>query len=551
MFLEKLLGLIWKGLMKKIKSIRIVGGGSAGWMTAAALITHRPDIDIRVIESPKIPTIGVGEGTIGPFRKFLDLIGVKDTDFMKACDANYKLGVCFKNFYEKNDEVFHYPFGEPNLAGNTWGLNDWTFKKILYPDTPYSDYADCVSPVMALINENKLFRNKKGTLPNFDFNHDATFHFDAVKFAAWLRDKYCIPRGVVHMPQELTQWELGENGIETFYLDNQDWNPMKADLFIDCTGFRSLLLGKIMKEPFESYLDILPNNCAWATRIPYKNKEKEIFGWTHCEAIDHGWVWTIPLWSRIGTGYVFSDQFVSADDALKEFKLHLKKERNLSDKEIEKLTFRKIPMRVGIHIKLWVKNVCAIGLSAGFMEPLEGNGLYSVHEFIINLLRTLDRGPVSQWDRDAYTTTCKSTFRAFAEFVAFHYALSHRNDTNYWKAISNKVFDKDMSNDLITPWIYGLKHSMNARMNHHMFSTVGGAHYIAMGMHWLPTDIPDQMYLQNNPNYKTKNTQQYYHQQWGGAVKCLNDKKKEWQRLVKKAPKLYNFLKKEIYTDEN
>ena len=84
-----------------------------------------------------------------------------------------------------------------------------------------------------------------------------------------------------------------------------------------------------------------------------------------------------------------------------------------------------------------------------------------------------------------------------------------------------------------------------------MFSTVGGAHYIAMGMHWLPTDIPDQMYLQNNPNYKTKNTQQYYHQQWGGAVKCLNDKKKEWQRLVKKAPKLYNFLKKEIYTDEN
>ena len=107
--------------MKEIKSIRIIGGGTAGWMTAAALVTHCPQVDIRVIESPKIPTIGVGEGTIGQFRQYLDLIGVKDTDFMKASDANYKLSIAFKNFYKKNNETFHYPFCPPDLEGNHSG----------------------------------------------------------------------------------------------------------------------------------------------------------------------------------------------------------------------------------------------------------------------------------------------------------------------------------------------------------------------------------------------------------------------------------------------
>ena len=533
--------------MKKIKSVRIIGGGSAGWMTAAALITHCPDLDIRVIESPKIPTVGVGEATIGQFRQYLDLIGVKDTDFMKASDATYKLSIAFKNFYKKNNETFHYPFCPPDMSGNDSQLNDWVYKKILFPDTPYSDYADSVSSVMALVKENKMSKNIKKTLSQFDFTRDVAFHFDAVKFGQWLRDKFCIPKGVVHVPQELTQWELGENGIETFYLDNQHGNPMKADLFIDCTGFKSMLLGKIMKEPFESYLDILPNNCAWATRLPYKNKEKEIVGWTHCEAIDHGWVWTIPLWSRIGTGYVFSDQYVSHENALKEFQAHLKKERNLNDKEIEKLTFKKIPMRVGIHKNLWVKNVCAIGLSAGFIEPLESNGLFTVHEFIINLIRTLKRGSVSQWDRDVFTSICKSTFKSFAEFVAFHYALSHRDDTDYWKAISNKKLPNTIFNDQITPWTYGFKHIISAKMNHHFFNGIGGYHYVATGMHWLPTDLADQMYQRNSPNYTTQDASAYYKEKWGPIVERLNKKKERWKEAAKKERTLYSFLEQNIY----
>ena len=140
----------------------------------------------------------------------------------------------------------------------------------------------------------------------------------------------------------------------------------KANLYIDCTGFKSLLLGQNLKEEFINYSDRLPNDSAWATKIEYKDKEKQLVPYTHCTAIDNGWVWTIPLWSRIGTGYVYSSQFVDDDTALKQFKKFLK---------TDQLDFKKIKMKVGIHKRLWVKNVCAIGLAAGFIEPLESNGL--------------------------------------------------------------------------------------------------------------------------------------------------------------------------------
>ena len=146
---------------------------------------------------------------------------------------------------------------------------------------------------------------------------------------------------------------------------------------------------------------MLPNNSAWATRKPYKDKRNELVAYTNCTAIENGWVWNIPLWSRIGTGYVYSDKFVDDDTALKQFQKHL---------GTDELEFKKIKMRVGIHEKLWHKNVAAIGLSAGFIEPLESNGLFSVHEFVIKLVRALNREKVSQWDKDNYTYQCNKQF---------------------------------------------------------------------------------------------------------------------------------------------
>jgi len=495
-----------------VKSITIVGGGSAGWMTAATLLKAFPNKNISLIESPNIATIGVGESTIQGIRKWIKYLEIDDRDFLSATEGSYKLSIKFTDFYKKG-ESFHYPFGDPNTHKNLSGLNDWWFKKFVYPQTPNSDYADCTYPLqMAYVNQNK-FNKEKTTY---------AYHLDATKFGIWLRDKYCIPRGIKHIKEEIETIEQDEDGIVSLN------NKHKADLFIDCTGFKSLLLNKTLNEPFESYADLLPNNAAWATKIPYQDKQKQLVPYTTCTAVQNGWVWNIPLWSRIGTGYVYSDKYISDDDALKQFQNYLK------TKELE---FRNIKMKVGIHRRLWVKNVCAIGLAAGFIEPLESNGLYSVHEFLFYLIRNLQREKVSQWDKDNFTFQCKHLFRDFAEFVALHYALSHREDTPYWKANFNKQWEEKLIN-LKPTLINGFLTASFDRSKNYRFNNFGGLHCIAAGMNWSPTDRFTLEYTSECDIHALK-------RKWESFIKQLNLRKKEYNKQITKELRLYSFLHKD------
>ena len=511
----------------KVDNIMIVGGGSAGWMAAATLIKCFPDKSITLIESPNIPTVGVGESTIAQIRGWITLLGIKDEDFIPHTDASYKLSIKFTDFYKKG-EAFHYPFGEPNCDNNIVRHNDWWFKKMYKPETPNSDYADCLFPQMALVNENKCFSNEDNKIP-FNLKKDSAFHFDATKFGLWLRDHYCLPRGVKHIKEDVKTIEQDENGIKSLNKKH------KADLFIDCTGFKSLLLGETLKEEFISFEDLLPNNKAWATKIPYKNKKKELECYTNCTAIENGWVWNIPMWTRIGTGYVYSDKFVDDETALKEFQKHLGKRapKNKSD-------YKNIKMRVGVHKRLWVKNVAAIGLSAGFIEPLESNGLYSVHEFLEELVRNLKREKVSQWDRDNFTFACRQKFQNFAEFVALHYALSHRDDTEYWKANLNKEWSKEVSERINTLAEGTLKYVVDRNFNYH-HDEQGGVHCIAAGMNWAPTDLHTLM--KKNIN----NDMNYWDNRFKTATDNLEHKKNQWKTAVKNVPSLHDFLLHNYY----
>jgi hypothetical protein len=516
----------------KVNNILIVGGGSSGWMTAATLIRCFPKKQITLIESPNIATVGVGESTIGQIRQWTSLLGIKDEEFIPYTDASYKLSIKFTDFYKKG-ESFHYPFGKPNIENNLSNLNDWWFKKILHPKTPYSDYANCIYPQMALVNENKCFHNNENSIP-FDFFKDTAFHFDATKFGIWLRDNYCIPRGVKHIKEEIKSVEQDANGILSLN------NKYKADLYIDCTGFKSLLIGETLKEEFISFSDLLPNNSAWATRIPYIDKKKELVSYTNCTAIENGWVWNIPLWSRIGTGYVYSDKFIDDDAALKQFKKYLMKIEPYKLIPCDHLEFKKIKMKVGIHKRLWVKNVCAIGLSAGFIEPLESNGLFSVHEFLLELVRNLQRENVSQFDRDNFTYTCRNIFQNFAEFVALHYALSHRDDTEYWRNNLNKEWSKDVI-ERKTTLALGIQQAIIDRNLAFHHSLDGGLHCIASGMHWAPTDLFSLIKCNSN------NDINHWNNMFEKATKNLENKKTNWKNSVKNVPSLYNFLKKNYY----
>jgi len=520
--------------------IVIVGGGSAGWMSASTLISQFPQKRITVIESPRVPIIGVGESTIGGINDWCNLIGIKDTDFMKYTDASYKLGIKFTNFYKKDSGSFYYPFGKTDTDGNISDRNEWYFKKMKYPDTPIGDYSDCLYPIMALIRQNKLFRNEDGALRLFKMNEDTAYHFDATSFGIWLRDTYCKPKGVVHIQADVIDVITNEEGIDHLVLDNGD--HVKADLFIDCTGFKSILLAGAMKEPFVSYEHILPNNSAWATRIPYTNKREQLVSCTECEAIQNGWVWNIPLWSRIGSGYVYSDKFIRDEDALEEFKSFLKTKNMYSDD----LEFKNLKMRIGIHKRLWVKNVCAIGLSAGFIEPLESSGLYTVHEFLVKLVRTLNRGngPVSQWDKDAFSSSCIIQFSKFSEFVALHYALSHRDDTPYWVANLKKEYCRDLIDQVHTPFsrvpeLSWFVHAIESRLRlfHYGFDN-SGTHCIFTGMNYFPADRTSLTAYTHPPISDHDIELRGEH-----ATQHLNMKKALWDEIVKNAPILVDFLK--------
>jgi tryptophan halogenase len=506
-----------------VNNIIIIGGGTAGWMTASTLIKCFPYKNISLIESPNISTVGVGESTLGQIRGWQALLDIKDKDFLVECDATYKLSIKFTDFYQKG-ESFHYPFGRPAIEPDDH-LNDWWGKKFLYPETPYSDYATCNYSQMALVNENKCFFNEPSVIP-FDFYRNTAFQFDATKFGLWLRDNVCIPAGLKHIKEEIKTIEQDKNGIKTL---NKKY---KADLFIDCTGFKSLLLEQTLKEPFIDLADTLPNNSTWATKIPYTDKRKQLVGYTNCTAVENGWIWNIPLWSRMGCGYVYSDKFISDDDALKEFQKHI---------GTTELDFQKIKFRTGIHQRLWVKNVCAIGLSAGFIEPLESNGLYSIHEFIHQLVRTLQRGPVSQWDKDTFTVMCKGTYYGFMEFLAMHYSLSHRQDTPYWRDNFNRQWDEDVLNLVPVKPYEGFQRAIYDRgFNYSFPNDGGGLHCIAAGMHWGPIDVPSLIKDMDGGVGTHKKI-------WQKITDRLDKRKHDWKRAIKDAPIMYDFLKENYY----
>ncbi len=525
----------------KSDKITIVGGGSAGWMTAATLIKFFPHKQITVIESATVPTVGVGESTLGQIRGWMHALDIEPEQFMKATDASFKLSIKFIDFYKSGAGGFHYPFGRPFLPKQTqiFGLSDWSLKKALHPETQVQDYCRTFFPAMSLVDRNRFSRNTDGQLDNFDCDKNVAFHFDATKFGAWLRDKYCLPKGVQHIIADVKDVQLGDQGIH--HLTFGDGQKVAADLYIDCTGWKSLLLGSALKEPFISYQDILPNNRAWATQVPYVDKKSELEPFTSCTAISNGWVWNIPLWSRIGTGYVYSDKYISKAAALEEFKTYLRKRMVIADAQrVEHLDFKDIAMRIGIHQRTWVKNVLAIGLSAGFIEPLESNGLFTVHEFLLKAVRSLGRESFTQWDIDTYNLAANTIFNNFAEFVALHYALSIRDDSEYWQDISRKSFRSQTIEKLLAT-THGFADLSNRKMFLDRHEEHMGIHCIATGMNYYVAD----------PSLLAHLRYQHPHIDYEDVINSLDKKWKKqqlkWRRAADKAPTLYQYLNRNIY----
>lgn len=467
-------------MLLQTENIVVVGGGSSGWMTAATLVKFFPDKNITVLEDPATPTIGVGEATYDAFIYFCKVLEIDEHDFFTFTDASIKLGLKLVGFNGHKDDVFTYMFGAPHLSGTQWGLEDWQIRKQLSPDLPLTDYSESYFPQAFLLKHNRYSENLDGSFDHFNPDLERALHFDAAKFGEWLKTKYCLPRGVNYVSTVVQSCSFDDRGYVAGL--HTDHGYIQGDLYVDCTGFKSLLLGKFLNEPFKSLENELPNNRAWATQLQYVDKEQELTPYTTSTALGNGWCWNTPLWSRLGAGYAYSDQYVSPDEALAEFKDYLRKDLVVPRalEVVESLTFRDIKMRTGIHERVWVNNVVGIGLSAGFIEPLESTGLFTVHDFLYQLVKSLSNGPVSRIDVDMFNDYTQSMFEHLCEFIKVHYCFSKRCDTPYWVDNLNRDWNIDSAKTNLHRAVRSWSHSIPTEMGDAINWIVGGFGYTTL-----------------------------------------------------------------------
>jgi len=465
----------------KVESIVVVGGGSSGWMTAALIAKKLPHIKLTVIEPENIPTIGVGESTLGHINRYLAQLDIllREKEWMPYCAATYKVSIQFTDF-GKIGERFQYPFGSFDVS-NGKSLQDYAYIKAMNPDWDAS-FANFYNPISYLADHNKMTPDSR-VIRNYQFLWDTAYHFDAARFGEWLKLNICEPAGTNIIRDSIVDIVTNEDGIEYLKLEKDPSSKITADLFIDCTGFKSLLLEKTMKSKFISYSDVLPNDKAIATRLPYVDKTKEIHNVTDCHALSAGWVWDIPLWHRKGTGYVYSSKYISRDEAADEFRQHLAKQDADRARDAE---FFDIDIRHGKREKAWVKNVVGIGLSYGFLEPLESTGLFTTHENALMLVNSLERrdGFISKIDIDGYNYAVDHIIECFKSFIQMHYSLSTREDSKYWRdQIHNTplFYNDDHSDKTMTsPRLY--KEFVHAHNVTNVAEDLQGSNYIAAGM---------------------------------------------------------------------
>lgn len=417
------------------KKVIIVGGGSSGWMTAAALSKLCPHLDITLIESKHIGTVGVGESTLGHINRFLTLLGLEDHMWMKACNATYKNSIRFTNFRTTDDTFFEYPFSSGyDLTDKYAGLQSWGELAAVYPEEfgPETFAEFYAGPNTLLAKYNRETNNKDKKLRNYNFATDTAYHMDAALFGEWLKNNVAIPNGVKVLEGTLHSHMKDYDGniSQVLTIDGQ---TIKGDLWIDCTGFKSLLLEEWMGQQFMPFSSHLANDSAWACRLPYIDREREMHNVTDCHALGNGWVWNIPLWNRIGTGYVYSSRFITKEDAQQEFRAHLAKKHSPEIAAAAEMFH--INIKHGMRRRAWTKNVVGVGLSYGFVEPLESTGLLTTHENILKLVDVLNRrgGFVTRTEVDGFNLAVQNELISFRDFVAMHYALSGRTDTLYWK----------------------------------------------------------------------------------------------------------------------
>lgn len=519
--------------------IVIVGGGSSGWLVASGLIRYFPKYNISLIESPTIPTIGVGESTTAYVKHFIkDCLKINEYDFLKYTDGIYKMSVKFKNFSNIKNNSYYYPFGMPYTNGfDNFYISAWDLIKKNNKNIIENDFVKFMYPAYHLFSKNKINENLNNEFDNFNFNTDLGYHFDANKVGDYLKKTYCIPKGVNHISNNVKDVVFLNEEIEYLILENDE--KIYADLFIDCSGFKSILLGQKMKPKFINISHKLINNKAWAVPIKYKNIEKQMQPYTTATAIENGWCWYTPISSRIGNGYAYSDKFIDSEMALEQFKNYIYNNKNysLTRQEINELPFFEINMKTGYYEESMIKNVVAIGMSSGFLEPLEGTGLHFIIESIYSLIKIIKNNKTNQFLIDSFNLKIKEMYETWTDTLLFIYLSSQKKENEYWKYIYNlKTIDLDLKNKNHIHDINDYAYRIHGWTRHNYVNDLFNNILRGSGIIDNLTDMDIDIYeMYNRNDIHIKNLNKKY-------LEIFNYNIKKWEFNSNKSLHIYNFL---------
>jgi tryptophan halogenase len=406
--------------MTRPLKIVIVGGGTAGWMTAAGLSSVlTPQLrQVRLIESDEIGIVGVGEATLPQMKEFNDFIGVNEADFMRRTNGSFKLGIQFVDWGFKGSRYIH-PFGvhgQP-IAGAGF-QHAWTKARLLGRDHDVDDF----SYAIVAARENRFdFPAKDPRAINSTYSY--AYHFDASLYAQYLR-RFAEGRGVQRTEGKVVDVTLDPTSGDVASLKLQSGEVVTADLFVDCSGFRSLLLGQALNNDYEDWTKWLP--CDRALAVPCERVEP-VTPYTRSTAREAGWQWRIPLQHRTGNGYVYSSAFIDDDKAAETLMANLDG-KALGDP-------KPLRFKAGRRTKSWDRNCLAVGLASGFLEPLESTSIYLIQVAILHLLRLLPTPgqAIEPALRNEFNRLVDVEYSRVRDFLILHYYANSRDDAELWR----------------------------------------------------------------------------------------------------------------------
>ena len=435
---------------KKVYNIVIVGGGTAGWSTAA-LLSANEDFNVTVVDPSTIPTIGVGESTLPHMNKTHRIMGFdvfENSLWLDEVEGTFKFSIFFKDFFRKGSSWINPFFMPTNLYADDFDTSLATMSG----DLDLSFYGNQPS----YVTDNYIFANMQARgfqeTSKDEPNTNASFggyHINASLYGNLLRTKTLERSNAVRIDSEVDQI-IGNDNVEKLIL--KDGTELKADLFVDCTGFKALLLNHLNSPWDDSYNERLLVDTAVAVQLPYLNKEVQQRNYTHCHALENGWIWNVPLQSRIGTGYIFSSRHISTDEATQRFTDYLVDTYGYDSKDISP---RKVPFNTGLRRESWKGNVVGVGLSSFFLEPIESTAIAQLHVQGINIKLLLEASHIPfNLKAKRFNLNNNNAIDGIANYIEAHYLFSERKDSKFWRDVTSMPLDrvhKDMLRKFADP----------------------------------------------------------------------------------------------------